>query len=113
MNSEDIDITTDNPSTDDLSDPTSKPTTDDFDIFQGYVISYSQLLSQIILDQSAGTTSTQYTTHRASSYDTSGPSTRVSETQALVDARYKLPRREIQPKDTFNLSHIRRIFAQR
>jgi hypothetical protein len=33
MNPEDIDISTDNPSTDDLSDPTSKPTTDDFDIF--------------------------------------------------------------------------------
>jgi hypothetical protein len=43
---------------------------DDFDIFQGDFISYSQLMSQITLDPSVSTSGTQYETPRASSYDT-------------------------------------------
>jgi hypothetical protein len=38
-------------------------------------------MSQMILDTSAGTYGTQYEVPRASSFDTSGPSTRVLETQ--------------------------------
>jgi hypothetical protein len=62
------------------------------------------------LDPNAGTFGIQYETSRASSYDTFGPSTRVSETQVPVDARHKRSHRETQPKDTYNPSLIRRIF---
>jgi hypothetical protein len=44
-------------------------------------MSYSQLMSQMSLDPGVGTSGTQYDAPRASSYDTSGPSTRVPETQ--------------------------------
>jgi hypothetical protein len=45
MNSEDIDVTVDDPPMDGPPDSVSEPMTDDYDIFQGYVISYSQLMS--------------------------------------------------------------------
>jgi hypothetical protein len=81
MNLEDIDIFIDDPPTNGPSNPTSEPTTDDFDIFQGDIISYSQLMSQMTLDPSADTFGTQYEDPRASSYDTPDPFTQVLETQ--------------------------------
>jgi hypothetical protein len=74
---------------------------------------YSQLMSQMSLDPGAGTSGTQYDAPRASSYDTSGPSTRVLETQAPPDARHERPRREIRPRDTYSLSLIRKMFRRR
>jgi hypothetical protein len=76
-------------------------------------MSYSQLMSQIILDPGVGTFGTQHEAPHASSYGTHGPSTRVLETQALTDARYERSRREIRPRDTYNMSLIRRMFRRR
>jgi hypothetical protein len=58
-------------------------------------MSRSQLISQMTLDPGARISGTQYETPCASSYDTPGPSTQVSETQALADVRHKHYRREI------------------
>jgi hypothetical protein len=74
---------------------------------------YSQLMSQMSLDPGAGTSGTQYDAPRASSYDTSGSSTRVLETQAPPDARHERPRREIRLRDTYSLSLIRKMFRRR
>jgi hypothetical protein len=76
-------------------------------------MSHSQLMSQMSLDPGAGTSDTQYDAPRASSYDTPGPSTRVPETQAPLDARHERPCREIRPRDTYSLSLIRRMFRRR
>jgi hypothetical protein len=51
--------------------------TDEFDLFQGDFISYSQLMSQMSLDPGDGTSGTQYDAPRTSPYDTHGPSTDV------------------------------------
>jgi hypothetical protein len=75
MDSEDIDISVDDSSTDGPPVPMPEPMTDDFDIFQGDFISYSQLMSQMTLDPDAGTFGTQYEAPRALSYDTPGSST--------------------------------------
>jgi hypothetical protein len=66
MNLEDIDITADDPQTDDPPDSVREPMTDDYDIFQGDVMSYSQLMSQMSIDSSTDTSSTQYEPTRAS-----------------------------------------------
>jgi hypothetical protein len=86
--------------------------TDDFDIFQGDVMLYSQLISQMTLNLSVGTSGTQYEAPRASSYDTSGPSTRVPETQAPAETRHEHSRHEILQRDAYNPSLITRIFRQ-
>jgi hypothetical protein len=74
-NSEDIDISIADRPTHGPSNPASEPTTDEFDLFQGDFMSYSQLMSQMSLDPGIGTSGTQYDVPRTSSYDTSGPST--------------------------------------
>jgi hypothetical protein len=112
MDSEDIDISADDRSISGPPDPAPEPTTDEFDLFQGDSISYSQLMSQMSLDPGAGTSGTRYDALRASSYDTPGPSTRVPETQAPSDARHECPRREIRPRDTYSSSLIQRIFRK-
>jgi hypothetical protein len=58
MNSEDIDISPDDPPTDDPPNPTSEPMTGDFDIFQEDVMSYFHLMSQMTLDPNVGTSGT-------------------------------------------------------
>jgi hypothetical protein len=58
-------------------------------------MSYSQLISQMILDPGVGTFGTQHEAPHASSYNTHGPSNQVLETQALTDARHERSRREI------------------
>jgi hypothetical protein len=77
MDPEDIDISVDDRPISGPPDPTPEPTTDEFDLFQGDFISYSQLMSQMSLDPGVGTSGTQYDALRASSYDTPSPSTRV------------------------------------
>jgi hypothetical protein len=94
-------------------DPTPEPTTDEFKLFQGDFISYTQLMSQMTLNPGAGTSGTQYEATRASSYDTSGLSTRVPEMQLPADARHERSRREIRSRDTYNPSLIRRMFCKR
>jgi hypothetical protein len=76
-------------------------------------MSYSQLMSQMSLDPGVETSGTQYNAPPALSYDTPGPSTRVTEPHAPPDARHERPRREIRPRDTYNMSLIRRIFRRR
>jgi hypothetical protein len=56
-------------------------------------MSYSQLMSQMSLDPGAGTSGTQYDASRASSYDTPGPSTRVSQTQDTIALAVKFDRK--------------------
>jgi hypothetical protein len=112
MDPEDIDFFADNRSISGPPDPALEPTTDEFDLFQGDFISYSQLMSQMSLDSCAGTSGTQYDAPPASSYDTPGPSTRVTEKQAPLDAIHEHPRREIRPRDTYNPSLIRRKFRR-
>jgi hypothetical protein len=77
MNSEDIDVIAEDPPTDDPLGPVPKPTTDDYDIFQGDVMLYSQLMIQMSIDPCA------------SLYHISGPSTRVLETQPDDVERHK------------------------
>jgi hypothetical protein len=121
MDLEDIDISVADRPTHGPPDPASELTTDEFDLFQGDFISYSQLMSQMSLDPSVRTFGTQYDTPRAlsydiphvSSYDTPGPSTRVPDTQAPTDARHERSHREIRPRDTYNSSLIRRMFHRR
>jgi hypothetical protein len=55
-NYEDIDIFVDDPPNDCPPDPASEPMIDDFDIFQRNIMSYSQLMSQMTLNLSVGTT---------------------------------------------------------
>jgi hypothetical protein len=86
--------------------------TDEYDLFQGDFISYSQLMSQMNLDSGARTSGTQYDAPRASSYDTPVSSTWAAKTQAPVDARHERPRREIRPRDTYNPSLIRKMFRR-
>jgi hypothetical protein len=76
-------------------------------------MSYSQLMSQMSLNPGVRTSGTQYDAPLASSYDTLGPSTRVTETQAPPNARHECSRRKIRLRDTYNLSLIRRIFRRR
>jgi hypothetical protein len=73
-------------------------------------MSYSQPMS---LDPGAGTFGIQYDASLASSYDTPGPSTRVTETQTPPDARHECPRREIRSRDTYSPSLIWRMFRRR
>jgi hypothetical protein len=113
MDPEDIDIFALNPLTDDLADSAPEVMTDNFDIFQGDFPLESDLMSQMTLDPSAGTSGTQYEAPCASSYDTFVPSTRVPETQVPADVRHELPHREIRPRDTYNPSLIRRMFRRR
>jgi hypothetical protein len=70
-------------------------------------------MSQMSLDSGAGTSRTQYDAPHASSYDTPGPSTRVPEMQAPLEARHERPHREIRPRDTYNLSLIQMMFHMR
>jgi hypothetical protein len=70
-------------------------------------------MSQMTLNSDASTFDTQYEASQASSYDISGLSTRVLETQAHADTRHEHPRREIRLRDIYNSSLIRRIFRQR
>jgi hypothetical protein len=60
MNSEDINVSTDDPPMDVPPDPVPSPTTNEFVIFQRDVMSYSQLMSQMIIDPSVGTSDIQY-----------------------------------------------------
>jgi hypothetical protein len=64
MNPEDIDISADDRPMGGPPDPTPEPTTDEFDLFQGDFMSYSQLMSQMSLDLGAGTSGTQYCSAR-------------------------------------------------
>jgi hypothetical protein len=59
-----------------------------------------------------GTSDTQYESPRASSH-TLDPYTRVLETQSDEVERHKRPRRQSQPKDTYNPSLIKTMFDQR
>jgi hypothetical protein len=70
------------PRTDDPPDLAPEPMTNDFDIFHENVKSYFQLLSQMTIDPSVNTFGTQYEASCASSYDTPGLSTWVSDIQA-------------------------------
>jgi hypothetical protein len=81
--------------------------------FHGDFMSYSQLMSQMTLDLSVGTSDTQYEAPRASPYDIPDPFTQVPETQAPSDVRHKCQRHEIWLRDTYITSLIRRIFRQR
>jgi hypothetical protein len=112
MVSEGIDISADDRPMSGPPNPASEPTTDEFDLFQGDFMSYSQLMSQMSLDPGVETSSTQYDAPRASSYHTPGPSTRVPETQAPSDARHERSRHEIRPRDTYSPSLIRRMFCR-
>jgi hypothetical protein len=87
----DIDISATDRPTHGPPDPAPEPTTDEFDLFQGDFISYSQLMSQMSLDLGARTFGTQYDAPHASLYDTPGLSTRVPETQPPADARHERP----------------------
>jgi hypothetical protein len=82
MDPEDIDISAADSLTDGPPDPTPEPMTDDFNIFQEDFMSYSQLMGQMTLDPSVGTSCTE--AHHTLSYDALGPSTQVPETQALA-----------------------------
>jgi hypothetical protein len=68
--------------------------------------------SQITINSSVCTSRTQYEASRMSSYDTPRPSIRVSDTQAPAPERPELTRREIQLRNTYNLSLIRRVFGR-
>jgi hypothetical protein len=91
----------------------AEPMTDEFDLFQRDFTPYSQLMSQMTLDLGADTSGTQYEAPHASSYDTPSLSTRVPKTQAPADAKHERPRCEIRPRDTYNLSLIRRMLHRR
>jgi hypothetical protein len=78
MDPEDIDISAADSLTDGPPDPTPEPMTDDFNIFQEDFMSYSQLMGQMTLDPSVGTSCTE--AHHTLSYDALGPSTQVPET---------------------------------
>jgi hypothetical protein len=54
--------------------------TNDYDIFQGDVMLYSQLISQMSIDPSVDTSDTQYEPARTSSYHIPSPSTQVPKT---------------------------------
>jgi hypothetical protein len=82
MNLENINVTVDVPPTDDPPDPVLELTTDDYDIFQGDVISYFQFMSQMSINLSVGTSSTQYEPPCVSSYRILDPFTQVLETQS-------------------------------
>jgi hypothetical protein len=70
-------------------------------------MSYSQIMSQMRINLTVGTSSIQYEAPRASSYDTPDSSTRVFDTQAPQVQRHNHSRREIQLRDTYNPSLIR------
>jgi hypothetical protein len=73
MNPEDIDVTADFSPTDGSPDMVPEPMTDDYNIFQRDIILYSQLMSQMTIDQSVGTSSIQYEPPRTLSSDTLAP----------------------------------------
>jgi hypothetical protein len=110
-NSEDIDVTIDDPPTDGLPDPIPKPMTDDYDIFQGDIISYSQLMSQMSIDPSVGTFNTQYEPPCMSSYHIPDSSTRVSETQPDEVEKHERTRRQTRSRDTYSPSLIKIMFS--
>jgi hypothetical protein len=110
---ENIDISTADHPTHCPPDPTLEPMTDEFDLFQGDFISYTQRMSQMSIDPGDGTSSIQYDDPRVSSYDTHSPSTWVPEMEASTDIRHEHHCREIRSRDTYNPSLIRRMFHRR
>jgi hypothetical protein len=92
---EDIDISAADCPTHDPPDPVPEPTTNEFGLFQGDFILYSQLMSHMTLDPGVRTSGTQYEAHHALSFDNPDPSTRVPETQTPAEARHERPRCEI------------------
>jgi hypothetical protein len=70
-------------------------------------------MSQMSNDLSVGTSDIQYKAPCASSYDTSGLSTWVSEIQAPQVQMHDRPRHETRPINTYNMFLIRRMFGRR
>jgi hypothetical protein len=113
MNPKDIAITVDDPLMDGSPDPLPKPTTDDYDRFQGDMMLYSQLMSQMSIDPSVGTSGTKYEPLHASSYRTPRLSIQVPETQPDEVERHDRPHRQIRHRDTYSPSLIKIIFGRR